>query len=872
MNPETRALEPSTADVLNQPQFMTLEERVADQFTNHDDLRVLFFFDPEERHRDAANAWDEDSGIRCVIASEARFSLKRRLERDLDDRHVFLYLPEARPTGWSGEPLLDLWVANRELRIDPVAEFMETYHLPSDQRDVVQRYFHGELEYDGRQQFLSSILQPDRFKPRALRLGLAAYHAKETFEDVRFRSVPRDEQVLAAILVGATDPEAFERYRQTCEELGLTDFLGRRFSQQFELDTTAFTYETVETAAQTMKYNLLMRPVEPVRSEDNYRKLQIRSSLLLNQLESLKTAWTEHRALRRGPEAVLDVVGSGIDETHLLDVYGPDTTFGYLTPTLRHRRVTQALESVEQRPSTTKSSVEALRDSDEEVGRIAEVIWHMASFYQLLKGYPSMEFGTLDAFVETYSQELYRVDTHYRNAVAAYRRLRESGVAISELDEAFDRFLHHYHDRFVHPLNTAWQETVETASDARDQPSIARQGQFYDTYLADEDQKTAVIVSDGLRFEVARELSDRMLQADARKQTSLEPMLAALPTVTSVGMAHLLPHEEIQLDGDTPLIEGRSTEGTANREQILQSAREAACARTYDDVNGLSQREGRDLFKAHPLVYIYHNHIDAVGDNRKTEPDTIPAVEETVGDLQRLVRTLNNWNVYRVLLVADHGFLYMEDDPPASMQEPFPEVEGRVLRCNRSIVARRCAGDAGYRFPLRSFSDIDADLEVCVPRAVNRYRLQGAGKRYAHGGASLQEMLVPALVVRKAREDKAKQVGVRLLSKDRVIRSGALSVQILQTEAVSSTRQARTLHVGLYNDDDELISDEKTLTLDATATDATERTQKLMLTLGAKANEHNFCHLKAYDADDRNKLNPIIEQRYSIQRLIEQDF
>jgi hypothetical protein len=851
---------------------MTLKDRVTEQFANHDDLRVLFFFDPEERYRDQVEAWDDDSGIRCVIASEARFSLKRRLERDLDGQDVLLYLPEARPSNWTDEPLLDLWVANRELRIDPVANFMETYHLPSEQRDVLQRYFRGELEYEEQQRFLSAILQPGRFTSHDLKLGLAAFHAKKTFEDVGFRSVPREQQVLAAILIGATNPEDFEEYRQICEELGLSDFLGRRFSQQFELDSTAFTYETVETAAQTMKYNLLLRPVDPVRSDDNYRKLRIQSSLVLNQLGSLKNAWSEHKALRRGPEEVLDVVASGIDERHLLEVYGPDTTFGYLTPTLRRRRVTQALEGLEQAPSKTKSTVEALRGTDTPVGRTAEVIGHMASFYQLLKGHSSMDFGTVDAFIDTYSQELYRADTHYRKAVAAYRTLQEAGEAIPELEEAVDRFLHHYHDRFVHPLNTAWQEKLEATLDGMDRLSVPRQGQFYDTYLADEDQKTAVVVSDGLRFEVARELSDRMLQTDSRKETSLEPMLAALPSVTSVGMAHLLPHDDIQLDGDTPSIEGRRTEGTANREQILQSVRETACARTYDDLTELSQREGRDLFKDHPLVYIYHNHIDAVGDQRKTEAETIPAIEETVRDLQRLVRTLNNWNVYRVLVVADHGFLYMDDDPPASMQEPFPDVDGQVLRCNRSIVAQRCTGDAGYRFPLRSVSDIDAELEVCVPRAVNRYRLQGAGKRYAHGGASLQEMLVPALVVRKKREDTAEKVGVRLLSKDRVIRSGALNVQILQTDAVSSTRQARTLHVGLYNDDEELISDEEIVTLDSTAGDATERTQKVMLTLGAKANPLNFCHLKAYDAEDRNKLNPIIKQRYSIQRLIEQDF
>ncbi len=850
---------------------MTLEERAAKQFADHEGLRVLFFFDPDEKHREEVERWSEDS-LRCVVADNARFRLSYQLRHEWADEKVFLYLPEKRPTDWGDEPLADLWVANRELRIDQVGEFMEEYQLPADKRELVQRYYDGELEDDDRKQFLSQILQPGSFGEKALQRGLAAYYAKEIFEKVEFRSVPQEPQLLAALIIGATRRPAFEEYRETCEELGLTDFLGRRLSNQFELDTTALSREAVETAANTMKYNLLMRPVDTVRSEDHYRKLRIQSTLVLNQLESLKAAWKESGALQKDPEETLDAVASGIDETHLLEVYGPDTTFGYLTPTLRRRRLTQALDTLEQNPSQTKTSVEDLRDSDGKIGQTAHVVWHMASFYQLLRGYPSMDFGELRSFIDAYSDELYRADTHYRKAVGDYRLLEEAGAAPDALRETYERFLHHYHTRYVQPLNTAWQEALEADPQAVGALPISGQGQFYDEYLADEDQKTAVIVSDALRFEVAQQLSDRMLQADARKQTTVEPMLAALPSVTSTGKAHLLPHDTITFDGDTPQIGGHSTAGTRNRSQILQEARsDSACARTYEDVKGLSQSEGRDLFKDYPLIYIFHDHIDAIGDQRKTETETIPAVEETVRDLQQLVRTLNNWNVYQVLLVADHGFLYMENDPPPAMQESFPDAEGTVLRCNRSIVAEQTFGDDGYRFPLPDVSDIDADLEVRVPKAVNRYKLQGAGKRYAHGGASLQEMLVPMLTVNKAREDKAKKVDVRLLSEDRVIRSGFLKVQILQTEAVSSTRQARTVHVGLY-DGEELISKEKTLTLSSTAEEASERAQSLKLTLGQSSNDVNFCHLRVYDEEDHDKLNPIIEQRYSIERLIEQDF
>jgi hypothetical protein len=211
----------------------------------------------------------------------------------------------------------------------------------------------------------------------------------------------------------------------------------------------------------------------------------------------------------------------------------------------------------------------------------------------------------------------------------------------------------------------------------------------------------------------------------------------------------------------------------------------------------------------------------------------------------------------------------MDEDLPESMIEPFPDAEGAVYECNRSIVADRLKSNGGYLFPLRAVSDIDSDAEVGVPRAVNRYRRSGAGKRFAHGGASLQEMVVPALVVRKARKDKAEKVGVRLLSKDRVIKSSGLKVRILQRQAVSDAYAARTVTVGLY-DGDTLISDEERLELNSTAADATERTEKVMLTLGSAGNDLNFCYLRIHDVND--DMNPLVEQRYSIQRIIESDF
>ena len=91
----------------------------------------------------------------------------------------------------------------------------------------------------------------------------------------------------------------------------------------------------------------------------------------------------------------------------------------------------------------------------------------------------------------------------------------------------------------------------------------------------------------------------------------------------------------------------------------------------------------------------------------------------------------------------------------------------------------------------------------------------------------------------------------------------------MQEDAVSAGRQPRTVHAALY-DDDNIVSEEKTITLDAQAKDPTDRQEKLVLTLGPEANDLTFCTLKVFDVDDR--LNPLIEQKYSVQQLIERDF
>ena len=848
----------------------SLQQRAAEQFERRSDLRVLFLFDPQEDHRDEIEAWNHPD-IRRVETEDPGFDLIYRIEKEWDEERVLLYAPTPRPHDLGSYPLSDLLVANAELNVDEAAELADELDLRSDQKGLVDRYYRSDLRYQNRRDFLGSILEKNRLTEKALKRGLAAYYL-----DLFSTAPSSEDHLLAGIFIRALDAEAFEAYRNDCETRDLAEPLGRLFAQRFALDQNDFSLETVEIAAQKLKYNLLTQPIDSGQPADPYyQRLGVEETTLLTQMRTLVQKWASHADLSPAYDVVLERLASSVQEEKLMRVYGADASFGYLTPTLRLERIRQAADLLPEQPSKSRETIQELRDSsDAGAGAAAEALWHMASFYKNLRDHPALEFSDLDAFVEAYTQDLYPCDTHYREAVLAFRTIRDHHPDYREaLGSTYKQFLHAYPGEFVQPLNTAWQRALQKESSATRSLQTEPLHTFYDTFLGEDAPKTAVIISDGLRYEVAAGLSKR-LQQDKRKQSDLGALLAPIPSITSLGKASLLPHRRLQREGERFLADGQRTDGTRNRESVLQATRSDARALSFEDVRELQLSEGRELFKDHPLVYIYHDRIDRYGDKADTETETPAAVSQTIDELESFIQTLNNWNVYRVLVTADHGFLY-SDLITEAMQETFPETRSPdgddIIRCNRSIVAPSIEGDDGYRFPVKDVSNVETDWVAAVPRAVNRYRLSGAGKRYAHGGASLQELVVPVVEVRKGRKDKAEKVDVRLVSKRNVITSGVLKVQLTQTASVSNKRRPRTLEVGLYDDQDRPVSGQETLTFDVASSDPTERTQTLVLELKPEANDLTSCRLLAYDADDINQLNPVIEQRFKIQRLFEQD-
>ena len=120
---------------------MILSEKIQDQFEANPDLRVLFFFDGEKEYAEDVEKI-EIPDIIIKNASVSHFSLKIELEHKLSDKKVMLYFPYSRPEGTAKKSfiLYDILLANKELYLDDLADFMNEFGLLPNQRPLVRRY------------------------------------------------------------------------------------------------------------------------------------------------------------------------------------------------------------------------------------------------------------------------------------------------------------------------------------------------------------------------------------------------------------------------------------------------------------------------------------------------------------------------------------------------------------------------------------------------------------------------------------------------------------------------------------------------------------------------------------------------------------
>ena len=115
-----------------------------------------------------------------------------------------------------------------------------------------------------------------------------------------------------------------------------------------------------------------------------------------------------------------------------------------------------------------------------------------------------------------------------------------------------------------------------------------------------------MIISDALRYEVASELSERIVRT-TKGTAELMSMQAFFPSITKFGMAALLPAKSISVnDSMDVLVDGNPTRSTVERNAILNATPKASVAIQYNDLLNMKKDERRELVAGKDVIYIYH--------------------------------------------------------------------------------------------------------------------------------------------------------------------------------------------------------------------------------------------------------------------------
>jgi hypothetical protein len=134
---------------------------------------------------------------------------------------------------------------------------------------------------------------------------------------------------------------------------------------------------------------------------------------------------------------------------------------------------------------------------------------------------------------------------------------------------------------------------------------------------------------------------------------------------------------------------------------------------------------------------------------------------------------------------------------------------------------------------------LGGDWSAAFPLSLGRFPLQGSGKRYVHGGISLQEVVVPVVKIHKARADDTGRVEVEFMRVPAKITTGQLSISLFQDRPALDKVLPRTLRIGVFAKDGTILSEIKTHTFDSKETEARQRETTVLLVLSHAADAFN---------------------------------
>jgi len=799
--------------------------------------RVVFWYDDEGRYQDLFESYQvPQEGLKIKIENN-EFELRYRINREYFDRKILVYSPKPKPEdkeNW----LLDLTLSNFLFLSNKSTLVLRELSLDDTFLPLIQEYSPFFQDHADRITDLSHILKPEKEDPYSFRIAMLSILCGKTREEMKIRR--EFPEIMLSVILDTILDEGIGIWK-SIESSKLDNF----FWEACCIETG---YENDEPTIAGLVHHLFKTALD--------FQLGSNQSNNAGAIYSRIDLWRKHQDWRDRVQNLIDFEENQLNVVNQLSLISSIDTLIKIDIFKEADRciINLLLKGLLENQVDPKRALEILEKRRETYwyrsGNSERLVFYYKTLYCYLLFFEALEqfnpsFEKINDIWKAYAKDLFNLDGNYRRFLHALYETESSSTFAPLLDKLESL----YTERYLQVLAEQWQ-TVIDQKNSFGELQVPRIGSFFRIYIEPyllKDRSVFVIISDGLRYDIGHELAG-YLSGLNRFSVTIDSMIATIPSITSLGMASLLPHRELSMcdDGNTVLADGMSTVGIENREKVIQTwidknfKGKTVKAIKADLFMDMPRTEQTDFIRGVDLIFLYSSGVDAIGDDVKTELRLPRAADDEIRKLVNLCQHIgNNLSRTHIVITADHGFLFRYKSIPDTERANIVAGEGEVRRDFRFILSRNPIAHPSADIINPADLGRNDPFMIQTARGVSCFRRPGGGTRYVHGGRMLQELCIPVLVIRRTRTDDISGVDIAVIDRQDRITTGQISVTLLQEQPSGPKATAREIDAVFEGEEGEKISDTLHLIFDSTDLMDQNRTRKVTFHFLKAADQNN---------------------------------
>lgn len=770
-----------------------IEDKLNSEFTG-DSRKIVFWYDDKGDFKDDIESLNLENAKVHYLNKTNLFKTKLVLEREDTHSNYLIYAPFSKPISRDNH-LADTIKYSKEFFADRISLIISDLNMGEECRPVLQKYstFFGARGNKGRISKFYDI-EVDTYNEDTIEIALLSILSKSKLANF--------EEVVRIVLTSGNLSE--NEYLNGFKKYGLDKAFWKLISH-------TFSYADEEASLEKFIISLFLTYAEKEIHGELPSQL---NKYLLSKSGTVMTFMDQmmNNILYRDKFDLLsDKVFTSINGEKLFDDFEVDALidldiFKFVDEKIIKWIITVLLdENLNATINGMDISQICKHREKRHFGANYFNEYHLLKhgFYVISKVNYKPESDVI-SIIEKYDKEDYLIDTHYRKFYYYSDKIKEQHIFEELRDLVENIYTNKYLDVLTHEFNSKF-----TYDDVSGKYRLQRD--FYKRFVETSKEMLVVIISDGLRYEVAKELVKQMERNKKVDKVEIQPLMGVIPSETSLGMASLLPHKELTMDENyNVFVDGRPCSNLIQRDEILKLGNSDSASIQYDDLTKYKQEEWNNFFVGKSVVYIYHNQIDARGDKLNTEDEVFNACKEAIDEIEDLIIYLTN-RVSRIkyIVTADHGFIYKRNKTTESdkIDNSFSK-DDQVNK--RYIVTENDYEVTGTKNLLMTeVLDSYDTRKITVPMASNIFKSAGGGQNYVHGGSSPQEILIPVIQVKTIKGHvKSENAKIALISMLPTITSLLINLDFIQQQPISDVVLPTTYKISFIDDEGQVISNE----------------------------------------------------------------